>query len=61
MDNNEIKAQLRYRANRIKDLLAIQTEPDASYLLKTELTYVEAQIEYRERHGGMEGIILPKA
>ena len=60
MNNTEIKEQLRYRSSRIRELIPLQTVNDAVNLLNAELNYVEAQIEYRERHGGMEGVVIEK-
>jgi len=49
---------LRYRRDRIQELLGIQDHEDARTLLSAELLYVNQTIEYREKHGGTHKIIL---
>ena len=51
MNNQEIIAQLRYRRARIEELKAAQTKPEIVTVLNAEGWYVDALIEYRERHG----------
>lgn len=58
MSNSDILDQLRARRDRIKALTAMQTRHLAGELLRAELHYVEAQIDYRERYGGMDGIVI---
>ncbi len=56
--NNDILDQLRYRRKRNGELMALQTRALVTELLRAESNYVESLIEYRERHGGLEGVIL---
>lgn len=58
MTNIDILNQLRFRKRRVGELIAMQNSQDAKNLLSAEEWYVDAMIEYRERHGGMEGVIL---
>lgn len=58
MTNNDLLNQLRVRRGRIQELMAIQKLNDAVELLRAESFYVDAIIYYRERHGGMDGVVL---
>jgi hypothetical protein len=58
MTNDDILNQLRSRRDRIKELMPLQKILLATELLRSELNYVESLIEYRERHGGLNGIVL---
>jgi hypothetical protein len=59
MNNAETIAQLRYRKARIEELKPLQTSSDIINLLNAEGWYVDALIEYRERHGQAPEPILP--
>ena len=58
--NEQMLTGLRYRRDRIQELLGIQDHEDARTLLSAELLYVNQTIEYREKHGGTHKIILQK-
>lgn len=58
MTNEDSIQHLMYRRDRIKELIQIQTLEDAKDLLAAEKMYVEATIEFRSKHGGMEKIKL---
>ena len=58
MSDKDRLDQLRFRRDRINELMTLQKKHLVLELLKAELFYVEAMIEYRERHGNMEGVIL---
>ena len=58
MTNEDIIQQLMFRRGRIDELIALQTNPDAKVLLHAERQYVEAQIDYRSKHGGLNGVKL---
>ncbi len=60
MTNSDILDQLRFRRARIGELRSLQTEADTITLLNAEEWYVDAQIEYRERHGRAPKLIYPK-
>ncbi len=59
MNNQEIVAQLRYRRARIEELKAAQTKQEIVTVLNAEGWYVDALIEYRERHGQAPDPVLP--
>lgn len=58
MNNEDSIQYLLYRRDRIKELIPLQTLEDAKDLLAAEKMYVEATIEFRSKHGGMEKIKL---
>lgn len=58
MTNNDMLDQLRYRRDRISELMALQVNDLARELFRAESNYVNTQIEYRERYGGLDGIVM---
>lgn len=51
MSNTEIIFQLRERRKRLMALEAVQTKYEAKELVMRERFYVEALLDYREKHG----------
>jgi len=49
--------QLRFRRSRIEKLIPLQKVPLAAEMFRSELNYVNAMIEFRERHE-MKQIVL---
>jgi hypothetical protein len=58
IQNEKDLSALRYRRQRIDDLIAVQTSSDCADLLKAEAFYVDETIRFRERHGGMTGFVM---
>jgi hypothetical protein len=58
MTNAEIIFQLRERLQKLRELEKVQETHMAAELVKAERNYVEALLDYREKHGGLEGIKL---
>ena len=56
--NETMLTGLRYRRDRIQELIPLQDHEDAKTLLSAEALYVNQTIEYREKHGGLHKIIL---
>ena len=58
MTNQDTIAHLQDRRTRVEVLIGIQTHQDAIDLLRAELFYIDAQIHYRTKHGGLADIVL---
>jgi len=61
MTNKDILDQLRFRREKISRLQLLQKNSLAIELCKAELYYVNSLIEYRERYGGLDEIILEES
>ena len=58
-DNQKWIEQLQFRAARIEKLIAAQKSPDVVSLLRQESAYVNAMIDHRVKHGGIEIAEIP--
>lgn len=58
MTNEEAITYLRYRLDRIDELIPLQTDSDAADMLKAERHYVASVIDYRSKKGGLNAVVL---
>ncbi len=58
MTNSEIIFQLKERVRILTAAESCQTNYDAKELIRLERGYVEATIEFREKYGGIDQVMI---